>query len=318
MRPFLHLLLAVSYRHFNALVNTYESSLDCLKLYNDGEGGSFGNKFHQTLKTFLNDRVWDFYFYVNKSWPEEPVCLHFPGMTLSMGHVKRWAVGCVLFGVREATSRMSSVTWCVRDAIERASRRHLTDEVYPHLRAERVENHLGKTTPSTPDLDLNPDLLVISSPVYCEIHPTEIRTSICPSSAVELITTIALANYATKAENLSSKLPGLRLVQQCECCAGLHVVQGLVWRVARQPGAYCSYVTYRIKRSGLGGNEGDGADTKHASGLGIAKVELEEVNSNLRGGRVENHLGPPSAAPSSPDRDSNLDLPVLGSQAQYD
>nr|CAD7452483.1 unnamed protein product [Timema tahoe] len=39
--------------------------------------------FHQTLKTFLNDRVWDFYFYVNKSWPEEPVCLHFPGMTLS-------------------------------------------------------------------------------------------------------------------------------------------------------------------------------------------------------------------------------------------
>nr|CAD7392519.1 unnamed protein product [Timema cristinae] len=40
-------------------------------------------RFHQTLKTFLNDRVWDFYFYVNKSWPEEPVCLHFPGMTLS-------------------------------------------------------------------------------------------------------------------------------------------------------------------------------------------------------------------------------------------
>nr|CAD7424824.1 unnamed protein product [Timema monikensis] len=40
--------------------------------------------FHQTLKTFLNDRVWDFYFYVNKSWPEEPVCLHFPGMTLSV------------------------------------------------------------------------------------------------------------------------------------------------------------------------------------------------------------------------------------------
>nr|CAD7194533.1 unnamed protein product [Timema douglasi] len=49
-------------------------------------------------------------------------------------------------------------------------------EVNPHLRGGRVENHLGKTT----------------------VHPTEIRTSISPSSAVELITTSALANYATE------------------------------------------------------------------------------------------------------------------------
>ncbi|KAF2903919.1 hypothetical protein ILUMI_02259, partial [Ignelater luminosus] len=44
-------------------------------------GVGFITKFHQTLKTYLNDRVWDFYFYVSKSWPEEPVLLHFPGMT---------------------------------------------------------------------------------------------------------------------------------------------------------------------------------------------------------------------------------------------
>nr|CAD7453016.1 unnamed protein product [Timema tahoe] len=31
------------------------------------------------------------------------------------------------------------------------------------------------------------------------VHPTEIRTSISPSSAVELNTTSALANYATEA-----------------------------------------------------------------------------------------------------------------------
>nr|CAD7265828.1 unnamed protein product [Timema shepardi] len=43
------------------------------------------------------------------------------------------------------------------------------------------------------------------------------------------------------------------------------------------------------------------------------KVELEEVNPHLRGGRVENHLG--KTTPSSPDRDSNLDLPVLSSRA---
>nr|CAD7574666.1 unnamed protein product [Timema californicum] len=52
------------------------------------------------------------------------------------------------------------------------------EEVNPHFRGGRVENHLGKTTP---------------------VQPTEIRTSISPSSVVELNTTSALANYATEA-----------------------------------------------------------------------------------------------------------------------
>nr|CAD7407241.1 unnamed protein product [Timema poppensis] len=47
--------------------------------------------------------------------------------------------------------------------------------------------------------------------------------------------------------------------------------------------------------------------------LGIGKVELEEVNPHLRGGRVEKHLG--KTTPSSPDRDSSLDLPILSSRA---
>nr|CAD7396221.1 unnamed protein product [Timema poppensis] len=40
------------------------------------------------------------------------------------------------------------------------------------------------------------------------------------------------------------------------------------------------------------------------------------MNPHLRGGRVENHLG--KTTPSSPDRDSNLDLSVLSSRAQHD
>nr|CAD7414064.1 unnamed protein product [Timema poppensis] len=48
----------------------------------------------------------------------------------------------------------------------------------------------------------------------------------------------------------------------------------------------------------------------------VLKVELEEVKPHSCGGRVENHLG--IITPSSPDRDSNLDLPVLSSQAQHD
>nr|CAD7409623.1 unnamed protein product [Timema cristinae] len=50
--------------------------------------------------------------------------------------------------------------------------------------------------------------------------------------------------------------------------------------------------------------------------VGLEKVELEEVDPHLRGGRVENHLG--KTTPSSPNRDSNLDLPVLSSRAQHD
>nr|CAD7404046.1 unnamed protein product [Timema cristinae] len=49
---------------------------------------------------------------------------------------------------------------------------------------------------------------------------------------------------------------------------------------------------------------------------GIGKIELEEVNPHLHGGRVENHLG--KTTPSSPDRDLNLDLSVLSSRAQHD
>nr|CAD7588719.1 unnamed protein product [Timema genevievae] len=53
------------------------------------------------------------------------------------------------------------------------------EAVNPHLRGGRAENHLGKTTPSSPDRDSNLNL---------------------PVPAVELNMTSALANYATEAE----------------------------------------------------------------------------------------------------------------------
>nr|CAD7569365.1 unnamed protein product [Timema californicum] len=59
------------------------------------------------------------------------------------------------------------------------------EEVNPHLRGGRVKHNLGKTTPSS----LGP----------------RFRTSISPSSAVELNTTGALANYATEAGELMCK-----------------------------------------------------------------------------------------------------------------
>nr|CAD7266401.1 unnamed protein product [Timema shepardi] len=53
------------------------------------------------------------------------------------------------------------------------------EEVNPHLRGGIVESHLGKNHP--------------------QFTRPEIRTLISPSSAVELNTTSALANYATEA-----------------------------------------------------------------------------------------------------------------------
>nr|CAD7454103.1 unnamed protein product [Timema tahoe] len=47
----------------------------------------------------------------------------------------------------------------------------------------------------------------------------------------------------------------------------------------------------------------------------LLSVKSFEVNLHLRGGRVENHLG--KTTKSSPDQDLNLDLSVLGSQAQH-
>nr|CAD7407690.1 unnamed protein product [Timema poppensis] len=71
------------------------------------------------------------------------------------------------------------------------------------------------------------------------------------------------------------------------------------------------------KRLGGFGSGGTAPSCPGGGCGGIGKVELEEVNLHLRGGRVENHLG--KTTPSSPDRDSNLDLPVLSSRAaQHD
>nr|CAD7575021.1 unnamed protein product [Timema californicum] len=50
------------------------------------------------------------------------------------------------------------------------------------------------------------------------VHPTEIRTSISPSSAVELNTTSVLANYATEAEKLLFKyLPIVKMASLRRC-----------------------------------------------------------------------------------------------------
>nr|CAD7260235.1 unnamed protein product [Timema shepardi] len=93
-----------------------------------------------------------------------------------------------------------------------------------HLKHERKSHHeLQKQTSNGKQDWKSFEYALLKPEKLPPVHPTEIRTSIFPSSALELYTTSALANYATEA--------------------------------------------------------------------GIRKVELEEANPYLRGGRVENHLG---------------------------
>nr|CAD7394304.1 unnamed protein product [Timema cristinae] len=59
----------------------------------------------------------------------------------------------------------------------------------------RADAHVAGLAPEAVHLD------VLAQTQGIGVHPTEIRTSISPSSAVELNTTSALANYATEAGN---------------------------------------------------------------------------------------------------------------------
>ncbi|CAG2054755.1 unnamed protein product [Timema podura] len=63
---------------------------------------------------------------------------------------------------------------------------------------------------------------------------------------------------------------------------------------------YCALITRLVVLS----STAEDGEIEELGGL-----NLEEVNPHLRGGIVENHSG--KTTPSSPDRDSNLDLPVL-------
>nr|CAD7412794.1 unnamed protein product [Timema poppensis] len=48
----------------------------------------------------------------------------------------------------------------------------------------------------------------------------------------------------------------------------------------------------------------------------MGKLDIEEVNPHLRGGRVENHIGKNTLC--SPEQDLSLDLPVLCSLAKHE
>nr|CAD7199156.1 unnamed protein product [Timema douglasi] len=164
------------------------------------------------------------------------------------------------------------------------------------------------------------------------IHPTEIRTSISLSSAVELNTISALANYTTKADLPSTATEAKRQSAPSgfsTLTTYLPLSSAVISRRVRHATPYSalmwmrplgdSYLFVKNHSGRLDHYSLAASESRDPQGrllTRIGKVELEEVNPHLCGGRVENHLG--KTTPSSPDQDSNLDLPVLSSRAQHD
>nr|CAD7593802.1 unnamed protein product [Timema genevievae] len=165
------------------------------------------------------------------------------------------ALSCVATSAALSSSRSVSLLTCP-DLLNIGSQK-----VDSQLHGGRVENHFGKSTLTTPNLDLNINLLVIDSLVYYEVS--------------------VLDHAATEAASIPQVQP--------------------LSPLAPFPQTSIPYLQIALP-----------ADTPVPVSLPLKK----EVNPHLHGGRVENHLG--KTTPSSPDRDSNFDLPVLGGMAQHD
>nr|CAD7571872.1 unnamed protein product [Timema californicum] len=140
------------------------------------------------------------------------------------------------------------------------------------------------------------------------VHPTEIRTSISQSSAVELNTTSALANYATEAVHASR--PSVHLVLPPVVAVGSSATLLCLFDLEKDPLYSVKWYRGNFEFYRYVPKERPPGRAFSFPGL-FVDVELEEVNPHLRGRRVENHLG--KTTPSSADQDSNLDLPVLSS-----
>nr|CAD7585944.1 unnamed protein product [Timema genevievae] len=124
-----------------------------------------------------------------------------------------------------------------------------------------------------------------------------------------------LASLSRVTVRVRSYLASLSNSDDIDNCTTDGGVEGERHGVASQP----TKVSFRENRGIKEIIDGANYQTGHTFGnisLLENELNLEEVNPHLRGGRVENHLG--KTTPSSPDRDSNLDLPVLSGLAQHD
>ncbi|CAG2062073.1 unnamed protein product [Timema podura] len=132
-------------------------------------------------------------------------------------------------------------------------------------------------------------------------HPNEIQTSISLSLAVKSNKSDVLGPYTTEAGSMEASMSRMEKIEAAY--------------TGRQEDIETAFID----------TSSDVADLKknlymfqelYNKTMELVRFSIEEVDPHLRGGRVENHLGKNTT--SSPEQDSNLDLPILGSLAQHE
>nr|CAD7423473.1 unnamed protein product [Timema monikensis] len=173
-------------------------------------------------------------------------------------------------------------------------------------------------TLSTPNRDSNPDLPVIGS----QIALNQRRGSASGFNYLRMAYIVDIRACLRK----GAVFPVTIFPNPAKAVVVLFVQEysSIVWKNIRTGGILLICVSRnhncpewcRLEcEEGLYGSREDNVTQVISTGR-IGKVELEVVNPHLYGGRVENHLR--KTTPSSSDRYSNLDLPVLSSRAQHD
>nr|CAD7399623.1 unnamed protein product [Timema poppensis] len=230
-------------------------------------------------------------------------------------------------------------------------RRLNLEELNTHLRRGKVEEHLVKIHPRSPDRDSNLHLpilgslaqhktsalanysteLAVSSGSASPTPPPHSSTSTLPATSSS--TTAVTSSAPVARPGSPPTTPGAPPPRCCETGRPIYTDP-----LTGQTVCSCQYDLLSYQRLASAGVGAAGIpalsmySAPYADGMAAyfpalgadqapfytATVELEEVNPHLRGGREKNPFRNHHHPLSLPDRDSNLDLPILSSRAQHD
>nr|CAD7441567.1 unnamed protein product [Timema bartmani] len=194
---------------------------------------------------------------------------------------------------------------------DRDEERRILMEAYPHLSEEIVENHLGKNTLRVTGWVSNPDFAITGKQSSGWVTPQDVAQGLTQGGTLQGFPDEEHLPGRGKPLVPSGRNsnPNLPIRTWAQPMRNIATVINHSWYAERDS-------DFQLRQREATQQYANVPMTMKTRPLELGGLNLEEVNPHLRGERVENHLG--KTAPSSPDRDLNLDFPVLGGRAQHD